>query len=605
MNTSHRSRRLPDDYLQRIVDSTDFVALVSESVTLKKQGSNYSGLCPFHNESKPSFSINPDKKVFNCLGCGAGGNIFHFLEMQQGMPFIDAVADLAARAGMSKPSEMRGDANQSNNDEYNLLIDLHERALKLYQEALRLNTAALSYVKSRGITDAMINEYAIGYAPGRRFILDKMNDVSPDLLCRAGLVKKNEDDGSFYDYQNHRIIFPILSLAGKTIAFGGRAMQEGQLPKYLNSPETAIFHKTNELYGWSQAKGHIHKSKTAIVTEGYIDVVVPSGYGVKNIISAMGTATHSTTIARLMKSAEHIVFCFDGDAAGLRAAQKSMLQALPLVDPQHRVSFVFLPDKHDPDSFVRQLGADKFNELIANAEPLSKFLIRDVSSRHDLSVIEARASFAGEAMGMINQIESTMLRALMTEAVREIVGPNIPLPIPAPSIAITPDAQPTPTAITTPCAPSASSRSMFGKRKSQLPCEGAPLATIATSPDSLSTPSLSLRIIGILVNDPQAAHHFKSTWVTYDANAKPEEITCVKDIIQVVTKNPDETITSQDLIAGFDGTPGGEVIARARALRDDKVINDSSAELGAFAHFLMGRYEREIKRKILFPKTPR
>lgn len=610
------SRLLPDDYIQQVLEATDIVALIREQVSLKQNGSEFVGSCPFHKENTASFNVSPSKQVYLCRGCGATGNAVKFLEEHSGVKFLDGLEMLALRAGLRKPSEVRGSTEQPNG-EYRQLLALVDTAAELYHQELLKNERAMAYIKGRGVTDAMIAEFKIGFAPGgRRFILDKMKEAPKELLEKAGLVKHSEAENSHFDWMSYRIIFPIRNISGQPIAFGGRAMSEQADRKYLNTPETSLFRKGAELYGWSDASRHIHKSKTAIVSEGYLDTVIPYGYGIKNIVSCMGATVQTPTIERMFKSAEHIVFCFDGDKAGLRAAQRALEQSISLVDEKHRCSFAFLPDGYDPDDYVIEHGADGFNRLIEAAEPMSKFLIRDVGSRHDLKVVEGQARFAFEAMEMVNRIGSPMLRAIMAGSIKAIVGPDVPLPGFTPGVPAQerprndqatqggPAKQDVGWWDSSPSSAPASPRSMFSRRAAQTrgagsiaPRPGDSSGTSAAPPEE--TPSLSLRIVGMLVKDLEAARMFSPQWVTYDPKAKAEEIEAVQAIVGAA-KDRSSGIVAEELVGHFAGTAVGQVIERARKLDDLNVVNDPVEELGRLAHFLVQCKDREMKRKKMF-----
>ena len=435
--------RFSDDFLERLNEATDIVAVVGEHVKLRKAGAEFKGLCPFHNEKTPSFGVNPAKGVFTCRGCGEKGNAAQFLTKLTGQNFRDVVNDLAQRANMPVPqnSSPMEDRQAS---EIARLTELLQRADRVYREQLRNDPKAMAYLADRGVTPAMIERFGIGYAPGNgRALRQALTDVREADLIAAGLAFKSEfRKGEVMEYMRDRITFPIGSSSGKTVAFGGRILQDNNSgPKYLNTPETLVFKKSAQLFGLHQASNAIRKSGQVVVVEGYLDVVVPSGHGVENVVSPMGTAFSTGSLNKLFGMAEQVVFCFDGDKAGRTAAFKALEISAQAVDDKHRTSYAFLPEGKDPDVFVLDNGPDALRELVRGAEPMSKFLIREFSSRNDLTYAEGKAKFASDTMQVIERIQAPTLKALMIEDVRGVLGPNIPLPGVTPGV---PAVQPEP-----------------------------------------------------------------------------------------------------------------------------------------------------------------
>lgn len=432
--------KLPDDYVQRVTDATDIVGVIGEHVKLKKAGAEFAGLCPFHNEKTPSFYVNPGKNVFTCRGCGDSGNAIQFLMKHTGSEFQETVAALAKRAGLPGPMpSVRGDRE---NGQYVRLLDVMDRAKAAYQEALQANDQALRYLRERGVTAEMVDRFAIGYAPrGGNFLREKLPDVDEKDLVAAGLVYKSEyEQGKMLEWMNHRIVFPIFSATGKNLGFGGRSLVPGAKRKYINTPETILFKKGSELFGLHQASAAIRKENQVIVTEGYMDAVVPAAMGVGNVVAGMGTAFSVENLKKLFRMADSVVFCFDPDAAGRRAALRAMEFAAEVVDDRKRCRFAFLPDGTDPDEFVLQNGTEAFRKFIAGSDPMSKFLVREFMARNDMTCAEGKACFASEAMAVIERIQSPLLRAFMIDDVRSVIGPNIPLPGVTPGVeAIVPE----------------------------------------------------------------------------------------------------------------------------------------------------------------------
>lgn len=435
--------RYSDDFLESLNEATDIVGVVGQYVKLRKAGAEYKGLCPFHNEKSPSFGVNPAKGVFTCRGCGEKGNAAQFLVKHTGRNFRDVVAELAQRAGIALPKD---DSPAQNRQETEIarLNGILQRADKFFRDQLAKSTEAIEYLQSRGVTQAMIERFGIGYAPGNGYALRQaLPDVAEKDLIAAGLAFKSEfRDNKVLEYMRDRITFPIASSAGKTVAFGGRKLQESASgPKYLNTPETLIFKKSAQLFGLHQAGPAIRKTGKAIVVEGYMDVVIPSGNGIENVVSPMGTAFSAGALKKIFSMADEAVFCFDGDKAGRTAAFRALEISAEGVDDEHRTRYAFLPEGKDPDVFVVEQGAGALQEMIDKAEPMSKFLLREYASRNDMTCAEGKAQFASQTMSVIERIQAPTLKALMIEDVRGVLGPNIPLPGVTPGI---PAMQPAP-----------------------------------------------------------------------------------------------------------------------------------------------------------------
>jgi DNA primase len=411
---------IPDSFLKDLTDKVDIVSVIERSVKLTKTGGGgYVGLCPFHSEKSPSFTVRPSHGTFRCFGCGESGGAITFLVKHDGMGFRDAVEHLAKEVNMEMPKDSPADVEASRHQEK--LHAVLQRAQDLYASQLLKEPKMLAYLEERGITREMIARFGIGAAPNKSdFLRANMKDVPADVLKSAGLLAEKERDGrtSVYEPMRDRIVFPIRGASGKVISFGGRTIHPGVEPKYKNGAETEVFKKTNELYGFYEAAAEIRKKGVAIVGEGYVDVVIPSGHGVGNIVAPMGTALSKSTIARLFRNAKTIIFCFDGDRAGVNAAVRAMENCAPMLKAGNTVRFAFLPDGSDPDEFVRTYGADAFNQFLAKADPLSKFMITHYSSKNDMSSAEGRAQFASEALALVNQIVDPILKAVLEDEVK-------------------------------------------------------------------------------------------------------------------------------------------------------------------------------------------
>lgn len=417
---------IPESFIQELLSRTDIVDLIDSYLPLKKAGANYVACCPFHSEKTPSFSVSPGKQFYHCFGCGASGSAIGFLMEYSGIGFIDAVKDLAGRAGMRIPEdEARGvrDEAQSRRDAQNLrdITEAMARAAKYYYGQMKRSERAIAYLKARGVEGEVARKFGVGYAPDTWQNLDaEFENYADPVLQAAGLVIRN-DQGQLYDRFRDRIIYPIFNQKGEVIAFGGRVIDAGE-PKYLNSPETPLFEKGREVYGLPQARAALREKNTAIVVEGYMDVIALSQHGVENAVATLGTATTEAHVRKLLRQVDRVVFCFDGDNAGRKAAWKALENVLEsLVEPK-TVGFAFLPDPEDPDSFVRARGKDAFERLIAQATPLSEFLLRELSSREDISSAEGRAALVSKAGPLLKRLRSPLLRLQIVRRLGDASG---------------------------------------------------------------------------------------------------------------------------------------------------------------------------------------
>jgi len=392
---------IPQSFLSELLARVDVVEVVGKYVQLKKGGANYMGLCPFHGEKSPSFSVSPTKQFYHCFGCGKNGNAIGFLMDHTGMSFIEAVKDLAQQIGMQVPEEpqspeerARAAAAKAKSDS---LTDVLEKAGESYREHLKTSPRAIAYLKGRGLSGQIAKRFGLGYAPeGWRSLASVFAKYDDPLLAESGLVIVNEEDDKRYDRFRDRIMFPIRNIKGECIGFGGRVIGDGT-PKYLNSPETPVFHKGRELYGLYEAREALHSAGYVLVTEGYMDVVALAQLGFANAVATLGTACTPDHVQKLFRFTDAVVFSFDGDAAGRRAARKALDGALPYATDTRSIKFLFLPAEHDPDSYVREFGQEAFAEQIRQATPLSRFLIEAASVDCDLGSAEGRARLSSQA----------------------------------------------------------------------------------------------------------------------------------------------------------------------------------------------------------------
>ncbi|ABM31998.1 DNA primase [Paracidovorax citrulli] len=392
---------IPQSFIQELLSRVDVVDVVGRYVQLKKGGANFMGLCPFHGEKSPSFSVSPSKQFYHCFGCGKNGNAISFLMEHAGMGFVEAVQDLAQQVGLQVPqddvSPQERERAAAQRQKQATLTDVLEKAGEAYRRHLRESQRAIAYFKGRGVSGAVAKRYGLGYAPeGWRSLASVFPEYDNPLLHESGLVIVNEEDGKRYDRFRDRVMFPIRNVKGECIGFGGRVLGDDK-PKYLNSPETPVFHKGRELYGLFEARAAIREHGYALVTEGYMDVVALAQLGFPNAVATLGTACTPDHVHKLFRFTDTVVFSFDGDAAGRRAARKALDGALPYATDTRSVKFLFLPAEHDPDSFVRAHGTDAFARHVQGAMPLSRFLVEVVGEGCDLGLAEGRARMAANA----------------------------------------------------------------------------------------------------------------------------------------------------------------------------------------------------------------
>lgn len=410
---------IPDSFIQDLLNRVDIVDLIDAYVRLKKAGANFVACCPFHNEKTPSFSVSPGKQFYHCFGCGAHGTAIGFLMEYSGLSFVDAVKELAARVGMPVPED---DIRRPHGGTSRVsLSEIMARAARYYYEQLKRSDKAIAYLKKRGLSGEIAQKFGIGYAPEEWQNLGTVfEDYTQTELQTVGLVIKN-DQGRFYDRFRDRVMFPIISQAGEVIAFGGRVIGEGE-PKYLNSPETPLFEKGQEVFGLPQARTALREKNTVIVVEGYMDVVALAQHGIGNVVATLGTATTARHVRKLLRQVDRIVFCFDGDAAGRKAAWRALENTLEALPEQKSVGFAFLPEPEDPDSFVRNQGVAAFERLVAEALPLSEFLMRELAARCDMTSAEGRANLVADAKPLLNRLQTPFLRLQLIKRLAEASG---------------------------------------------------------------------------------------------------------------------------------------------------------------------------------------
>ena len=412
---------IPQAFIQELLARVDVVDVVGRYVQLKKAGANFLGLCPFHAEKSPSFTVSPSKQFYHCFGCGAHGSAIGFLMEHSGLTYVEAIRDLAQVVGVPVPEEAAGGAGEARRDPG--LLDLLSKAAQFYKDRLKDTPRAIDYLKGRGLSGRTAARFAIGYAPeGWRSLQAAVPDYAAPTMVEAGLVIDAEGEGGArkrYDRFRDRIMFPIRNPRGQVIGFGGRVVGAGE-PKYMNSPETPLFSKGRELYGLFEARDSLRSSNCAIVVEGYMDVVMLAQHGVGNAVATLGTSTTPDHVRKLLRIVDRVVFSFDGDAAGRKAAWRALEACLPEAADTKRMEFLFLPPEHDPDSFVREHGVAGFEALLAEALPLSEFLIQGLSAQVDLEEPEGRARFLALAKPLLQALPMAALRLQILHRVAEV-----------------------------------------------------------------------------------------------------------------------------------------------------------------------------------------
>ena len=412
---------IPQSFIQDLLNRVDIVDVVDRHVKLKRAGANYVACCPFHGEKTPSFTVSQSKQFYHCFGCGAHGTAIGFIMEYDGAGFVDAVKELAQSVGMKVPEEVRSEQALRRAGESEDLFGVLLQAAQFYRARLKDAPHAVDYLKGRGLSGDIAKRFGIGYAPdGWQGLAAAFPDYNAKALVAAGLVKHSEE-GKRYDVFRDRIMFPIVDVRGNVIGFGGRVLGDGE-PKYLNTPETPVFEKGRELYGLYQARRAIRDAGRVVVVEGYMDVVALAQSEVGYAVATLGTATTPMHVQKLLRQADEIVFCFDGDDAGRRAAWRALENSLGQLVDGKQVRFLFLPQGEDPDTYVRGQGKAAFEALLSRAVPLSQFLLDELASRVDRSTAEGRAKLLQEAKPLVKQVTAPLLSLLLRKQLADLTG---------------------------------------------------------------------------------------------------------------------------------------------------------------------------------------
>jgi DNA primase len=510
---------IPKSFIQDLLNRLDIVDVVERYLPLKKAGANFVACCPFHNEKSPSFTVSQSKQFYHCFGCGAHGTAIGFVMEHAGMGYVDAIEDLAKSIGMVVPQEA------SNVPQHKVapdLYDLMQTATRYYREQLKQSPRAIEYLKKRGLSGEVAARFGIGYSPDAWQNLNKAVPNYDDAsLVETGLVIEGENDKR-YDRFRDRIMFPIVNVRGQVIGFGGRVLDKGE-PKYLNSPETPLFEKGHELYGLFQAQKSIRAHQRVVVVEGYMDVVALAQHGVEYAVATLGTATTPFHVQKLLRLCEQVVFCFDGDKAGQKAAWRALENSLPHLVDGKRIGFLFLPEEHDPDTYIREFGTEAFEVELDNSLPLSGYLLRELTLQVDLHTQEGRSSLLQKAQPLLTAITAPTTALLLRKEVAALAGVT-----------------------------QAELEALYVIKPVAAPHRAAPAKSKRSTPSGLKT------LLRCLVMRPELVRDLPNDW--HGDAAEGAAITALADWIR---ESADETSTAA-LIQHFQGTVHEVVFASAQ-----------------------------------------
>ena len=593
--------RIPQKFIDDLLDRVDIVEVIDRRVKLKKTGKNFSACCPFHDEKTPSFSVNPGKQFYYCFGCGAGGNALGFLMDYERLEFPEAVESLAQTVGLQVPKEELRPGQTPPQDTNRPILEQLEQAARFYEHSLRKHSEAkraVAYLKGRGLSGEIARAFRVGFAPpGWDNLLQTADNDAQQIkrLTNGGMLVTN-DRGRTYDRFRDRIVFPILDARGRVIAFGGRVLGDDK-PKYLNSPETPVFHKSRELYGLYQARKSERSLNRIVVVEGYMDVIALAQFGIGYAVATLGTATSEAHMERLFRHVPEVVFCFDGDEAGRKAAFRALESTLPVMQDGRQARFLFLPDGEDPDSLVRARGADHLEHLFASATPLENFLFDWVAQDLDITTLDGRARFSKQAAPYVHLIPEGVFKTLMYQSLADRTGIDIDslkrLQAPAP------DRQ-TGQSGNFASGEAASAESQHDENYGHPPDDhesvppdmevdaynASEMATLANEHDSLtpSSGNTTHRLLGLLVLNPQVASTLDSTLIPSEER---RDIVLLGDVIESINSQPD--ISTASLLGFWHGTPEGQLL---NDLAGREPIEDP-AELTELADALFQQLLRE------------
>ena len=564
--------RIPQKFIDDLLDRVDIVEVIDRRVKLKKTGKNFSACCPFHDEKTPSFSVNPGKQFYYCFGCGAGGNALGFLMDYERLEFPEAVESLAQTVGLQVPKEELRPGQTPPQDTNRPILEQLEQATRFYEHSLRKHPEAkraVAYLKGRGLSGEIARAFRVGFAPpGWDNLLQTADKDAQQIkrLTDGGMLVTN-DRGRTYDRFRDRIVFPILDARGRVIAFGGRVLGDDK-PKYLNSPETPVFHKSRELYGLYQARKSERSLNRIVVVEGYMDVIALAQYGIGYAVATLGTATSEAHMERLFRHVPEVVFCFDGDEAGRKAAFRALESTLPVMHDGRQARFLFLPDGEDPDSLVRARGAEHLEHLFSSATPLEEFLFDWVAKDLDVSTLDGRARFSKQAAPFVHLIPEGVFKTLMYQSLADRTGIDIDslkrlqTPLPDRQIDQTANAEPRET---DDAGGYHDVDQGYATNDDDAPPPGLEIesyadsegANLAPHHDSLTPTSGSAtqRLLGLLVLNPALAGQLDAALIP---DAERRDIRLLAEVIDSINNQPD--ISTASLLGFWHGTPEGQLL---------------------------------------------
>ena len=555
--------RIPQSFINDLLARTDIVDVIDARVQLKKAGKNYQARCPFHDEKTPSFSVSPDKQFYHCFGCGVSGTALTFLLEHDRLEFVEAVETLARLAGMEVPRE--GGTSRPERDNSALFAVL-AKAEQVYRGALKSSGEAVSYLQARGLTGVVARDFGIGFAPDEwQTLRDSLGEdatVTEALLLEAGLLIRHEN-GRTYDRFRGRIMFPIRDTRGRVIGFGGRVLGNQDGPKYLNSPETPIFHKGRELYGLYEARQALRRIDRLIVVEGYMDVVALAQSGVANAVATLGTATTAEHFQKLYRYAAEVVCCFDGDRAGRQAAWRALENALPSLTDGRQLRFMFVPEGEDPDSLVRKEGRDAFAARVAAASPAIEYLFSRLGEGLDVTHLDGQAQLATLVLPLIERVPDGVLKQLMRQRLESITGFSQPV---------------------APTGGRGAAKAMSqGRAPSPVRADG-----VSGAPGSLGFTPLTRRLLSIALREPGVVAKVERSVKDALAECATEDV--FADIVSYIDKNPDVELS--DVLGRWAGHAAQAEIA---ALSGRPLHLDSTALSGEFAEGLQRYVEQRAR----------
>ena len=560
--------KIPRDFIDDLLSRTDVVDVVDSRVKLKKAGKNYQACCPFHNEKSPSFTVSQDKQFYHCFGCGAHGNAISFIMEFDRLEFVEAIEELARYHGLEVPREkgsrpaMSEEKKQQQQDDYAVM----EQVARFFQHQLRQNgnsKKAIDYLKNRGLSGDIVKQWEIGYAPDSWDALLNTFGKDPQRikqLIDLKLVNRN-DQGRTYDFFRDRIMFPIRDKRGRVVGFGGRVLDDGG-PKYLNSPETRIFHKGSELFGFYSARQNNRNLDTVVIVEGYMDVVALSQFDINIATAALGTATTPEHIQMLVRATSHIVCCYDGDRAGREAAWRALENALPALKDGVRLSFLFLPDGEDPDTMVRQIGKEAFMGMLDEAMPLSRFFFENLLKTHNVGSPEGKIALKKAALPLIESTLGEDQKQMLLEELAKHTGE-------------------------------------FDRFKLQQDIKRANQGSkqaYSPSRNQVNKPKLSpLRmLIRLLIDKPALASICEDVQIDIFAGSTAAGMDLLRDVHRYCLANP--KATTAQLVENFRDHPHSSTIAKL--LLQEHLVKDEDAERvynDSFARLLDGHFDSRIE----------